>query len=355
MKTLGANTDPIFIRPNQYSKVDTWLLRFIKDERDLPFAYLTLRITFVLLPLGVLLYVPQLSGWAWWLVALAYFYFNNIVFKGPFGLMLHCTSHRMFFKKEYGWMNYYLPWVIAPFFGHSPETYYTHHIGMHHAENNLEEDESSTMPYQRDSILDFGKYFGTFLFVGMYHLCAYFYKKKRNQLLYRSVRGEVLFILFCIALSWVNFKATLWVFILPFFLFRLIAMLGNWAQHAFIAADDPGNEYKNSITCINTKYNHKCWNDGYHISHHEKQSMNWTEHPTYFRKTIDKYIQHEAIVFDGIHFLHVFFWLMTKRYDLLAKHYVNLDGRFISDSECALFLQTRTQKINMNELTYKLK
>jgi hypothetical protein len=77
--------------------------------------------------------------------------------------------------------------------------------------------------------------------------------------------------------------------------------------------------------------------------------MNWTEHPTYFRKTIDKYIQHEAIVFDGIHFLHVFLWLMTKRYDLLAKHYVNLDGRFISDSECALFLQTRTQKINMNE------
>jgi len=163
--------------------------------------------------------------------------------------------------------------------------------------------------------------------------------------MYRSVRGEALFILFSIALCFVSFKATLWVFIIPFFIYRLVAMMGNWAQHSFIDANEPGNEYKSSITCINTKYNLKCWNDGYHISHHEKQSMHWTEHPVYFKKTLNKYVANKAIVFDGIHFLHVFIWLMRKRYDLLAKNYVTLDDRYKTDAEIVTFLKSRTLKI----------
>ena len=345
MKQLAEITDPVFVKPEHYSALDRFFLRFIRDERDLPFAYLTVKISLTLLPLGILLYMPFIQGWLWWAVAIAYFWFNNFAYKGPFGLMLHCTSHRAFFKKDYEFMNNYLPWVIAPFFGHSPETYYTHHIGMHHAENNLEDDESSTMPFQRDSFKDFGVYFATFLFTGIYHLAAYFFRKKRKRLFYRSVRGEVLFMLFCIVMSFVSLKATLWVFVLPFFLYRLVAMMGNWAQHAFIDPSDPGNDYKNSITCINTSYNVKCWNDGYHISHHEKQTMHWTDHPVHFRKTIDNYIKNDAIVFDGIHFLHVFIYLMGKRYDLLAKHFVNIGDRYQSDEEVIAFLKSRTVKI----------
>jgi len=344
MKSLGSITDPVF-RKSPLNAADRFFLRFIRDERDLPFIYLTLQISFTLIPLAVLLYLPFVTGWAWAAAAVAYQFLNNFTFKGPFGLMLHCTSHRVLFRKEYGFMNHYLPWVIAPLFGHSPETYYTHHIGMHHAENNLEEDESSTMPYQRDSIRGFCRYFGIFLFVGIYHLAAYFFRKKRKRLLYRSVRGELLFILFCTGMCFVSWPATLVVFIIPFFLYRLIAMMGNWAQHAFVCAEDPGNPYRNSITCINTSYNHKCWNDGYHISHHQKQTMHWTEHPAYFRKTLDQYIRHNAVVFDGIHFLHVFIWLMGKRYDLLARHFVNIGDRFTANEEVIVFLKSRVNRI----------
>lgn len=346
MKTLGVITDPVYNKEHvKHTKLDRFFLQFIRDERDLPFIYLTIKITFTLIPLAVLLYLPGITGWIWWVLVFAYHFFNNFTFKGPFGLMLHCTSHRKLFKKEYDFMNHYLPWVIAPFFGHSPETYYTHHIGMHHAENNLEDDESTTMPYNRDSIAGFGHYFGKFLSVGIYHLCSYFFKKKRKRLLMRSVRGELLFILFCVGMSFVNFPATLVVFIIPFFLYRLIAMMGNWAQHSFIDPTDPGNDYKNSITCINTGYNHKCWNDGYHISHHEKQTMHWTEHPVYFKQTLQKYIDNDAIVFDGIHFLHVFIYLMGKRYDLLAKHFVNIGDKYQSDEEVIAFLKSRTRRV----------
>ncbi|MBS1573695.1 MAG: fatty acid desaturase [Bacteroidetes bacterium] len=345
MRVLPLITDPVYVKPVRYSAIDKFFLKRMRDERDLPFIHLSLYISLTLIPLAVILYLPFVSGWYWALAAIAYQYFNNIVFKGPFGLMLHCTSHRLLFQKKYGLLNYYIPWVLAPLFGHSPETYFVHHIGMHHPENNLEQDESTTMPFQRDSFIDFMKYFGAFLFLSFINLPKYFLRRHRNTLLYKYVRGEMLFFLFCAAMCFVNWPATLVVFIIPLFLFRLVAMMGNWAQHAFVSADDPSNAYKNSITCINTKYNHKCWNDGYHISHHIKPAMHWTDHPVYFKSTLDEYVKNEAIIFDGIHFLHVYFWLMSKRYDLLAKHFVNVGDRFKSNEEIIAFLKGRTRKI----------
>lgn len=346
MKLLAEITDPQgTAKPS--GSLDRFFVSLIRDERDLPFIYLTIKITATLLPLAALLFIPGIPTWLWWVAAIAYQYFNNVVFKGPYGLMMHCTSHRAWFKQKYRFMNHYLPWIIGPFFGQTPETYYTHHVGMHHPENNMPEDESSTMKFQRDSIKDFSIYLGTFMFMGIYHLCAYFVRKNRKRLLYRSVRGELLFMAMCLALCFVNWPATLVVFILPFFTFRIIAMTGNWAQHSFIAADDPGNPYKNSVTCINTKYNVKCWNDGYHISHHIDSNIHWTEHPAHFLSNIDKYAENNAIVFDGIHFLHVFIYLVRDRYDLLARHFVNIGNRFSSDEEIIAFLRSRTQKIDI--------
>ena len=339
-------TDPVYVKQ---TTPDTAIQRFfkslIRDERDLPFVYLTIEISLTLLPLAILLYMP-VATWLWWVFAIAYQFLNNFRYKGPFGLMLHCTSHRVFFKKEYGLLNRYLPWVIGPLFGQTPESYYTHHIGMHHPENNLAEDESTTMPYQRDSLRDFSAYLTVFIFTGVITVVRYLFRKNRHKLAVKCARGELLFIAACVGLSFINFPATLVVFILPYAISRVIMMVGNFAQHAFISESDPGNEYKNSITCINTKYNHKCWNDGYHISHHIKPSMHWTEHPVYFRKTLNEYIENEAIVFDGIHFLHVWLWLMGKRYDLLAKHFVNIGNRYNSDEDVIAFLKQRTKKIN---------
>ena len=346
MKTLANITDPAGVS-KPATAADRFFVSMLRDERDLPFVYLTIRISLTLTPLAVLLFVPGIPGWLWWAAAILYQFLNNVTYKGPYGLMMHCTSHRPFFKEQYGILNHYLPWVIGPLFGQTPETYFAHHIGMHHPENNMPEDESSTMTYKRDSAAGFTHYVANFLLAGIYHLCGYFVRKNRKRLLYRSIRGEVLFFLVCIGLCFVNWPATLVVFILPFFTFRIIAMTGNWAQHAFIDPSDPGNCYKNSVTCINTKYNVKCWNDGYHISHHLKSTMHWTEHPVYFKNTLREYIDNDAVVFDGIHFLHVFIYLMTDRYDLLAKHFVNLGDRYKSDEEVIAMLKYRTRPIDI--------
>lgn len=338
-------TDPVYMKGTQKdTAIQRFLKSFIKDERDLPFVHLSIQITLTLIPLAILLYLPGVPGWLWWTAAIAYLVLNNFIFKGPFGLMLHCTSHRSFFNRKYNFMNHYLPWVLGPLFGQTPETYYSHHIGMHHPEGNMPDDDSSTMAYQRDSLRSFSVYLTSFFFAGVYNLARYFIRKNRKKLLIRSVRGELVFIAACAGLCFLNWEATLVVFILPFVISRIIMMVGNFAQHAFVCPMEPDNPYRNSVTCINTKYNHKCWNDGYHISHHLKPNLHWTEHPHFFRETLNDYVENEAIVFDSIHFLHVWVYLMRKRYDLLARHFVNIGNRFSTEEEVISFLKERTRK-----------
>ncbi len=334
MRELNTITDPVFVKPENYSAFDRFWLKMIRDERDLPFIYLTLKISLIMIPVGIALYFPM-PNWLWWTLAMVYLYTNNISFKGPFGLMMHCTTHRMWFKKKYSLLNSYLPWVVGPFFGQTPETYASHHLGMHHLENNLEDDESTTMPYQRDSLKGFFMYFLDFLILGVIKTVRYFDIRKRNKLRDKVIRGELLFYLFCGLMLLVSVKATVWVFIMPFFISRLVMMMGNFAQHSFVDYDDPGNCYKNSITCINTPYNHKCWNDGYHINHHLKPAMHYTDYPVHFQENLQEFSSNQALVFEKLDFLKVWFYLMKKDYNTLAAHIVNINGMYASDAAVA--------------------
>lgn len=334
-------TDPIFEKRESYNFLQKFFLNFIKDERDLPFVYLSLKITFLIIPVAVYLFVANQFNWY---IALAYLVVNLGIFLGPYVLMLHNTSHRKLFKEEYKWLNNYIPWILGPFYGESPETYFYHHVGMHHAENNLAADISSTMAYQRDGFIDFLKYFGRFFLFGIVELSMYFKKRNRSRFLRKILMGEFSFIFMCLALCFFNWQATLVVFILPFFFVRFAMMAGNWAQHAFIDPQDPGNSYRNSITCINTSYNKKCFNDGYHIGHHLMPAMHWTDMPGNFQANKEKYVANNAIVFQGMDYFFIWFLLMTKSYGYLAKNFVDIGEKYKSKKEIIAFLKSRTKK-----------
>lgn len=134
------------------------------------------------------------------------------------------------------------------------------------------------------------------------------------------------------------------VFVVPFFFARLIMMMGNWAQHAFVDTDKPGDELASTVICMNTVYNHKCWNDGYHAFHHLKPAAHYTEYPLMFEKYKDQLAEKKTFVFSGIHYLHIFKWLMTKNYDKLADHLVNIDHTFRDKDEMVSLLKVRVKK-----------
>ena len=162
MKALTALTDPVYNEPPEFSRYERFWLKYLSDKRDLPFIHLLTAIHILVIPVAILLYTPVLTGWYWWLLYIPYFYVSQMYFKGRFGLMLHCISHRKPFKKGFMWIYNYVIWFVCPFFGHTPETYFVHHMAMHHVENNQEDDASSTLKYKRDSLWDFTKYVSPF-------------------------------------------------------------------------------------------------------------------------------------------------------------------------------------------------
>jgi fatty acid desaturase len=258
--------------------------------------------------------------------------------------MLHNITHRRLFKKKYDWLNKYVIWFVCPFFGHTPETYFVHHVGMHHEENNMDDDTSSTLAYQRDSVFDFIKYYLNFIFLGFKETFMYLFNKKKKKYYMRLTYGEGAFFALCAGMCFVNLQAAMWVLIIPFLLSRLVMMLGNWTQHAFVDPNDPENMYRNCYTCINTSYNKKCWNDGYHLMHHLRPGAHYTEMPTLFVKEKDALAKEKSLVFEGIHYLHLFYFLMTKRYDKIADNLVNINNSFSSREEAINILKQRTAK-----------
>ncbi len=347
MKILQHLTDPVYDTTYRPSIYDKFWLPFMKDKRDLPFIHLLTRIHLAVIPIAILLFTNYITGWAWWGVAIIYFYISQFYFKGRFGLMFHCLCHRKTFKANYQRpFHFYITWIVCPFFGHAPEGYFSHHLGMHHVENNTKEDSSSTMLYQRDSFRSFLAYFFNFLLLGFKETFEYLYKRKRKKLYTSFTLGEWLYIFFCIGMCFVNLKATLVVFVIPLLFARFVMMLGNWTQHSFIDRLHPDDIYTNSINCINTKYNHVCWNDGYHIIHHLRPGMHYTDMPEEFWKNKDVFAKKNAIVFDGIHYLHIFIYLMTKQYNKLADNLVNINGMFESKEQAIQILKDRTRRCN---------
>ena len=53
------------------------------------------------------------------------------------------------------------------------------------------------------------------------------------------------------------------------------------------------------------------------------------------------------MVFDGIHYLHVFTFLLTKRYDKLADNLVNINNMFSSREQAIALMKERTKKISL--------
>src|SRR6266498_3783372 len=150
-------TDPVYKRPVRLTSYQKFWLKHIHDKRDLPFIHLLTLVHLMLIPVAILLYTPLLGKW-WWAVAVIYFYFSQLYFKGSFGLMLHCVCHRKLFKTQGKFLNRYLFWFVCPFFGHLGDSYHVHHMGMHHVENNMPDDTSCTMRYTLDKFSEFLKY-----------------------------------------------------------------------------------------------------------------------------------------------------------------------------------------------------
>lgn len=334
-------TDPRWTPPAHLSALDRWFLTLVRDERDLIFPQTAFEITTRVVPLGLLMIaLPTTWMIALWIPYIAYVFTQ---YTGRYQLMCHALMHRPTYKKEASWVQTWTFWGLSAFFGSTPTSFAAHHIGMHHPENNLEADLSCTLMYKRDEFTHFLHYWARFFFPGLFHLARYLRLRGRAKLARSLLIGEVSWVVGVGVLAAFDLGAAIGVFVLPLVMMRWLMMAGNFAQHAFVDIDDPNNAYRNSTNLTNTRYNHKCFNDGYHIVHHLKANLHWSEMAQWYDDHKEEHAAQDAIVWDGLgDNQQIWFLLMTKNYDKLANHMVNFKNR--THEEKVAFLKERVQR-----------
>jgi hypothetical protein len=339
-------TDPTSVPTYGDGLISRWCRKNLVEARDEVFVRLALR--------GIATQVVALT--ALWLTIhhapvsavvpiLAYLAFWGYCVS-PVILMLHCTMHRPFLRIK--WLDKALPLVMSFFYG-MPAGYREHHTGMHHVEDNAGEDLSSTMRYQRDSFAHFLVYFARFFFLIGIELPRYLHRRRRFKLARRALAGEIVqwtLVGGALAIDW---RFGLAAFALPWAICRFMMMAGNWGQHAFLNVAKKNNGLSNAITCINSGYNRRCFNDGYHIGHHLRANRHWSEMPADFFANKEKYAEADAIVFHGLDFFVVSFFLWTDQYARLAKHFVRL-GAPMTDEEVIARLKDLVKPVRLETL-----
>ena len=155
--------------------VTAYLKRIIKEERDLPIAYLFLNVICMTLAAAAVFYARSN------ILGLAYMLCNTLLFQERFTLALHFSSHRRLTDSP--WLNTIPTYLLSPLFGIPSGMYFLHHVVMHHVENNVFPwDVSSTEPYQRDNFLHFLYYWARFLLAIWVELPYYAWKRGRKRM-----------------------------------------------------------------------------------------------------------------------------------------------------------------------------
>jgi fatty acid desaturase len=331
-------TDPTEAPTYSDGPLSRWCKRALYEARDEVFVRLTIKVIALMSAAMVGLYFVR-----HWAAAVAYLGLWAY-YSAPVILMLHNTMHRPFIRRP-RWLNQIHPYVMSFYIG-IPTGYAVHHIGMHHVEDNMPEDLSSTMRYRRDSFLHFLAYFSRFFFLIIIELPLYLWRKRRRTMAKKALLGELGHTLVMAAALRLDVRFGVVAFVIPFCMVRFLMMVGNWGQHAFVNHERKNDGLANSITCINAGYNHRAFNDGYHVGHHLKATRHWTEMPQDLHDNREKYARAGAIVFEGLDFFLVSVLLWTGQWRVLAKRFVRLDGVPRSDEEVIAMLKARVHPIS---------
>ena len=277
-------------------------------------------------------------------------------YTGSYTLMMHQHIHQGgILRKEYAWLDRAFPYITDPLHGHTWNSYYYHHVKHHHVEGNGPDDLSSTIRLQRDSIRDFLFYVGRFMLLVWVELPMYFIRRGQYK---NALKGGVSefgsYVCLTVMATQVNFRATLFVFLLPFCVIRAGLMIGNWGQHALVDETDPDSDFRSSITLIDVPSNRYSFNDGYHTSHHLNPHRHWREHPAAFLRQKERYARENALVFRNIDYIMLTMRLLRKDYDYLARCLVPIGDQInMSQQEIATMLRKKTKKMSEEDIQQK--
>lgn len=314
-----------------------------KDKRNAPYLFPILWLTVA---------TPSLFYWAYSshaaygfsVTTLLTYHFLRLLPRYRSFAYLHVLLHKEghdangFFKWEF--LNFgVLHFFVGIFYGALPYSYSMYHNKIHHHfDGDIDDVGNTNVDLDRSSPWAIMYYFPRFLMYwsGLTPL-IYFISVGKWRFAANTVVGQIYMgICWFACYKLAGFWFTLLYLFFPFIESTLFFGGISYLWHAFCDPSDPQNPYVDSITIVGGLDN--IYNEDFHVVHHTKPMIHWTEYEQHYKDNVDQYEKYNATIFTDCEEGMLLYWLFAQKWDEMVDHFVDLSGKLTREEKKELLL-----------------